>query len=130
MSNQERQSGPWEEPMDEFLEHNIRDAIGRVQQVIRGLLQYLEGYEEWLPSNYEFFTKHPDFAEAFQDKTIEELIQALKSRRESLQPALQALEELDSEEMIAVYKIASQPGFGKMVMGLANIILFLKQVQK
>ncbi len=64
MSNNQESQVPWEEPMNEFLEHDIRQVIGIVQRGIQGLAQYLEGLEEWLPENYEFWAKHPDFKDS------------------------------------------------------------------
>ncbi len=124
--NQESQV-PWEQPMNELLEHSIRQVIGVVQRGIVGLLQYLEGFEEYLPDNYEFWAKHPDLEESLANTSVEEIIEKVRDQRQKLKPALEALDYMVSDEMLPLYKIVSQPGYGKMITGIANLVLFLKQ---
>jgi hypothetical protein len=118
---------PWGQPMDELSEHNIRQVIGLVRRGVVGLLQCLDGLEEWLPINYDFWVKHPDFERLLSDSSAEEITQNLRDQRQKLAPAIEALDYMISDEMLPVYKIISQPGYGKMVTGIANLILFLKQ---
>ena len=126
MSDNQKGQVPWEQPMDELSEHNIRQVVGVVHRGIVGLLHYFEGFEEWMPDNYEFWAKHPDLKESLADTSVEEIINNLRNQREKLKPALEALDYMVSDEMLPIYKMISQPGYGKMITGIANLALFLR----
>ncbi len=60
--------------------------------------------------------------------TAEEVVGKARDQRQKLMSAIEALDYMISDEMLPIYKVISQPGYGRMMMGIANLVLFLRQL--
>lgn len=119
----------WDQLLSEI---NIRKTAVALREGIKGILVYLEGLEEWLPANYEFFSKHPDFKDDFREDSKEEVLQkireAFQEEKEKLFPALEGLDHFANSEVVSILQVVvSQPGMDKIVTGLARSLLFFRE---
>lgn len=128
MTEDQESQLPWEQPMDESIERSIRQSIGVVRIAIEGLLYIVEGTMEMVPTYFQLFKDVPAF-EQLKDSSVDEEMENLKQRRDSLQLALQAVNELETPAALQIYKMISQSGQGKITIGMAKLMHFLKLIE-
>ncbi len=126
MTDEKESKAPWDQPIDELLERNVRQAIGVVRQAIEGLAEMLDGTMEMLPSYFEFMKDHPSFKDQLENSSVEQEIALLRQRRDDILLAREAINELESHATLQILNLVAHPGQAKVVMGMAKLMLFLK----